>query len=65
MSKKVNGFSSLDERIEGIRMRESDRRIAKAHMRDADVVADLILRAAEKLRPGKDVLASLFAKRPS
>jgi len=32
----------MDQRIDSIRVSESDRRIAKEHMRDADFVADLV-----------------------
>jgi len=62
MSKKLNSASSMDECIEGIRMRKSDREIAKAHMREADVVVDLILRAAESLRSAEVLFARLYQR---
>jgi hypothetical protein len=42
---------------------ESDRRIAKKHMHDADFVADFICRGAEKLRSAEELLSRLFAHR--
>ncbi len=63
MIKSANSYSSMDQRIDSIRVNESDRRIAKEHMRDADFVADLICRAAEKLRSAEDLLSRLFVHR--
>ncbi len=63
MIKNANSYSSMDQRIDSIRVNESDRRIAKEHMRDADFVADLICRAAEKLRSAEDLLSRLFVHR--
>jgi hypothetical protein len=63
MIKNANSYSTMDQRIDSIRVSESDRRIAKEHMRDADFVADLICRAAEKLRPAEDLLSRLFVHR--
>ena len=60
---KMNGYSSMDHRIENIRVSESDRQIAKEHMRDADFVADLICRATENLRSAESLLSGLFARR--
>ena len=60
---KINGYSSIDQHIENIRVSESDRQIAKEHMRDADFVADLICRAAENLRSAERLLGRLFALR--
>ena len=63
MIKNGNSYSSMDQRIDSIRVSESDRQIAKEHMRDADFVADLICRAAEKLRSAEDLLSRLFVHR--
>ncbi len=63
MIKNANSYSSMDQRIDSIRVNESDRRIAKEHMRDADFVADLICRAAENLRSAEDLLSRLFVHR--
>lgn len=58
----MNGYSSMDQRIDNIRVSESDRQIAKEHMRDADFVADLICRATENLRSAEGLLGKLFAR---
>ncbi len=63
MIKNANSYSSMDARIDSIRVSESDRQVAKEHMRDADFVADLICRAAEKLRSAEDLLSRLFVHR--
>ena len=63
MIKNANAYSSMDHRIDSIRVSESDRQIAKEHMRDADFVADLICRATEKLRSAEGLLSRLFAHR--
>ena len=63
MSKNGNAYSSMDQRIDGIRVSESDRQIAKEHMRDADYVADLVCRATGKLRSAEELLSRLFAQR--
>jgi hypothetical protein len=60
---KMNGYSSMDHRIENIRVSESDRQIAKEHMRDADFVADLICRVVEKVRTAEELVGKLFARR--
>jgi hypothetical protein len=62
MIKNGNAYSSMDQRIDSIRVSESERQIAKAHMRDADFVADLVCRAAEKLRSAEELLSRLFAQ---
>jgi hypothetical protein len=59
----MNGYSSMDQRIENILVSESDRQIAKEHMHDADFVADLISRATENLRSAEGLLSGLFARR--
>jgi hypothetical protein len=59
----MNGYSSMDQRIENILVSESDRQIAKEHMRDAAFVADLICRAAENLRSTEGFLGKLFVHR--
>ena len=63
MTKNTNVHSSMDRRIDSIRATESDRQIAKEHMRDADFVADLICRATEKVRSAEELLSRLFAHR--
>ncbi|HKC53630.1 MAG TPA: hypothetical protein VKC33_03185 [Burkholderiales bacterium] len=63
MIKNANSYSSMDQRIDSVRVSESDRQIAKEHMRDADFAADLICRAAEKLRSAEDLLSRLFVHR--
>jgi hypothetical protein len=59
----MNAYSSMDQRIDNIRVSESDRQIAKEHMSDADFVADLICRATENLRSAESLLSGLFARR--
>jgi len=63
MIKNANSYSSMDQRIESIQVSKSDRQIAKEHMRDADSVADLISRAAKKLRSAEGLLSRLFVHR--
>jgi hypothetical protein len=63
MVKNGNAYSSMDQRIDSIRVSESDRQIAKKHMRDADFVADLVCRATEKLRSAEELLSRLFVHR--
>ena len=63
MTKNGNAYSSMDQRIDSIRVSESDRQIAKEHMRDADFVADLVCRATEKLRSAEELLSRLFVHR--
>ncbi|TMG90113.1 MAG: hypothetical protein E6H72_11375 [Betaproteobacteria bacterium] len=63
MIKNANSYSSMDQRIESIQVSKSDRQIAKEHMRDAESVADLICRAAKKLRSAEGLLSRLFVHR--
>ena len=63
MIKNGNSYSSMDQRIDTILVSESERQIAKEHMRDADFVADLVCRATEKLRSAEELLSRLFAQR--
>jgi hypothetical protein len=63
MIKNTDSHSSMDQRIDRIRVSESDRQIAKEHMRDADFVADLVCRAAESLRSVGQLLNGIFANR--
>ncbi|HMG60760.1 MAG TPA: hypothetical protein VK583_13605 [Burkholderiales bacterium] len=63
MIKNTDSHSSMDQRLESIQVSKSDRRIAKEHMRDADSVADLICRAAKKLRSAEGLLSRLFVHR--
>ncbi len=63
MIKNTDSHSSMDQRIDRIRVSESDRQIAREHMRDADFVADLVCRAAESLRSVGQLLNGIFANR--
>jgi hypothetical protein len=63
MIKNANSYSSMDQRIDSMRVSESERQIAKEHMRDADFVVDLVCRATEKLRSAEELLSRLFAQR--
>jgi len=63
MIKNADSYSSMDRRIDSIRVSESDRQIAKEQMRDADFVADLVCRAAESLRSIGELLNGIFANR--
>ena len=63
MTKNGNSHSSMDQRIDSIRVSESERQIAKEHMRDADFVADLVCSATQKLRSAEELLSRLFAQR--
>ncbi|HYS76608.1 MAG TPA: hypothetical protein VEM38_10985 [Burkholderiales bacterium] len=63
MIKNPKSCSSMDQRIDSIHVSESNRQIAKKHMRDADFVADLICRAAESLRSAGELLNGIFANR--
>lgn len=47
---KAADRSSVYTRLDAIRMSEEDRRHAKASMRDAELIADLVLRAAADMR---------------
>jgi len=59
----TNAYSSMDQRIDNIRVSESDRQTAKEYMRDADFVADLISRAAESVRSAEGLLGRLLVHR--
>jgi len=63
MAKNGKAYSSMDRRIDSIRVSESDRQIAKEQMRDADFVADLVCRASENLRSLGEFLNGVFANR--
>jgi len=58
-----NAYSSMDQRIDSIRVSESDRQTAKEYMRDADLMADLICRAAENLCSAEGLLGRLLVHR--
>jgi len=45
VTENVKSDSSTVDRLDNVRMSERDRALAKAHMRDAELVADLIFRA--------------------
>jgi hypothetical protein len=53
----------MAQRIDSIRMSRSDRQLAKEHMRDAEIVADLIRRACEGIQSTEGLLSRLFAHR--
>ena len=59
----MNAYSSMDQRIDNIRVSESDRQTAKEYMRDADFMADVICRAAENLRSAEGLLGGLLVHR--
>ena len=63
MSKKPNEHCSMDKNIDGIRMSESDRQIARAHMHDADVVAGFCGLVFEALRSSRKALAATIVAR--
>ncbi len=63
MIRNASPYSSMDRRIDSIRVSESDRQIAKEHMRDADFVAELVCRASENLRSLGEFLNGVFANR--
>ena len=56
MIKNVNSYSSMDQRIDSMLASQSDRQIAKEHMRDADFVADLVCRATKSVRSAERLL---------
>jgi hypothetical protein len=62
MIKNAKSCSSLNQRIDSIHVSKSNRQLAKEHLRDADFVADLICRAAEKLRSAEGLLSRLFVR---
>ena len=62
MIKNAKSCSSLNQRIDSIHVSKSNRQLAKEHLRDADFVADLICRAAEKLRSAESLLSRLFVR---
>jgi hypothetical protein len=57
MTKNMNSYPSMDQRIDSMQASQSDRRIAKEHMRDAEGVADLVCSAAEGLRSAERLLS--------
>jgi hypothetical protein len=57
MTKNMNSYPSMDQRIDSMRVSRRDRQIAKEHMRDADFVADLVCRAAGNLRSAERLLS--------
>ena len=59
----TNAYSSMDQRIDNIRVSESDRQTAKEYMRDADFMADLIWRAVDNLRSTEGLLGRLLVHR--
>ena len=63
MTSQLNSHSSMEQRIDQIRLSKSDRRLAKEHMRDADFVTGLICRAAGNLWSVGDLLSGVFANR--
>jgi len=65
MIKNANSYSSMAQRIDGIRMSKNDREVAKEHMQDAELMADLICRACEGVQSAEALLGRLFAPRAS
>lgn len=63
MTSHTSSHSSMEQRIDAVRLSESDRRLAQEHMHEADVFADLVYRAAENLRSTGEFLSGLFARR--
>ena len=63
MIKNRNAYPSMVQRIDSIRVSDSDRQIAKEHMRDAEFAADLVCRACENFRSAEMLLSKLFAHR--
>jgi len=63
MIKNTTSRSSMDQRIDSLKLSEPDRQAAKEHMREADRFADLFGHAADKLRSAEGLLASLFVQR--
>lgn len=65
MGKDINGHSSLDGRIDEIRMCQSDRLVAKAQIHKADAAAEIFCRAIGTLRDGGHALAHLIVAKAS
>jgi len=63
MSKNRDAHCSMDQHIDRVRLCESDRQIAKAHMRDADVMVETVGRAIERVRSAWVVIANSWAAR--
>ncbi|HYA47323.1 MAG TPA: hypothetical protein VEF92_07195 [Burkholderiales bacterium] len=63
MIKNANSYSSMVQRINNIQLSKSDRQLAEEHMRDAELVAELICRACENLRSAEALLSRVFAHR--
>ena len=63
MIKNVNSLPSMVQRIDDIRASESDRRVAKEQMNDAELVADLLCNAGANLRFAGALLTKLLAQR--
>lgn len=54
---------NLDTAIDGVRMHDSDRLLAKAHMRDAEALAGALSLVARKTGAAARALVALFARR--
>jgi len=65
MGKDINGHSSLDGRIDEIRMCQSDRLVAKAQIHKADAAAEIFCRAIGTLRDVGHALAHLIVAKAS
>ena len=61
MSKNLNPYSSMEQRIDHLRVSESDRRIAKEHLRGAEIVVELICRACMNLRSAAQLMGRSLA----
>ncbi len=55
--------SDIAQRIDSLRVSESDRRIAEAALRNGELMADLIRRAAENLKSAAALVNKSFTHR--
>ena len=56
--------SGLAQRIDSLRISESDRRIAEEALRNGELMADLIRRASETLKSAAALVNKSFTHRP-
>jgi hypothetical protein len=59
---KAADRSSVHNRLDAMCMSEEDRRHAKASMRDAELVAEIVLRAAADMRAVAHAIAGLASR---
>jgi hypothetical protein len=55
--------SGLAQRIDGLRISESDRRVAEEALRNGELMADLIRRASENLKSAAALVNKSFTHR--